>query len=120
MRTVLAIASLGAALICGWLTVMYFLLGHDGWMWRAVITGALLVYCVVAVFTAEQILSGMWVERLLVAGSALAIAFAMAALTSLLSTPHFEGFWLPVAASLIVQAGLTLAVFARPALFSKA
>ena len=114
MRTFLALVSLGAAFICGWLTQMYFLLRHDGWLWRASITAALLVYCVGAILTAERLLEGVWIERLLVAGACGAMIFGAAAVMSTVSAAHFEGFWLPVAAALFLQAGLTLLVFALP------
>lgn len=120
MRTVLAIVSLGAALICGWLTSMYYLLQHDGWMPRAAITALLLLHCALTVFAAEGVLTGVWVERLQIAGAAGAMVFAAVAVHSVANAVHFEGFWLPVAVALFVQAGLTIAVVVRQSPLSKA
>jgi hypothetical protein len=120
MRTMLAIVSLGAALVCGWLTLMYFILGHEGWPWRAALSGTLAVHCLLAIVAAEGVLDGPWVERMLTGGAILGLGFALAALAGLAAAPHFEGFWIPVAVVVLAQAVLTLAVFGRAALLSKA
>ena len=120
MRTTLAIVSLGAALVCGWLTLMYFVLGHEGWPWRAALSGALAAHCLLSVVSAEGVLDGRWVERMLTGGAVLGLVFALAAVAGLAAAPHFEGLWIPVAAVVGAQAVLTLAVFGRAALLSKA
>jgi len=120
MRTMLAIVSLGAALLCGWLTLMYCILGHDGWPWRAALSGTLAAHCLLSAAAAAGLLEGTWVERLLTGGGLLGLGFAATAAARLASAPHFEGFWIPVAAVVFGQATLTLAVFGRPARLSKA
>src|SRR5437773_4706944 len=40
MRWIVSAVSLAACLVAGWMTVMYFVLRHPGYLWRAAIASA--------------------------------------------------------------------------------
>jgi len=118
MRSMLAVISLGAVIVAVWLTQMYVTLHHESWLLHAATTGILALYSLTTIFVAEDVLGGPWATRAVVAGAVFSLWFAYAAVRTLVTSAHFEGFWLPVAVVFGVQAIATLALFARPRLLS--
>lgn len=103
MRTLLAVVSALTALMCGWLSVMYVVLGHDGWPWRAGLAALLVAYSALAILLAEDFLTSVWAWRVVVAGGCAAMLYGYLAVSSALTAMHFEGFWLPIGFGLILQ-----------------
>jgi hypothetical protein len=112
MKIVLAaICCFTAAASC-WLVAIYFVLKHPGYEWRAAIA-ALFVLQSALTLAALAGAAPAWLRAGLLAGACGIVWAGYSAISSTLAATHFEGFWLPIGAGLIVQGALTLAVYFR-------
>src|SRR5436190_3517929 len=107
MTTIVGLMSAATMLVSGWMTVMYFVLRHPGFAWRAAIAGAICL-------GAATLLAGRPAAPLRIPtavwGAALA-AFAVYALAA-----GGDDGWTIVAGTLFtIEGGLAVAASVRPA-----
>jgi hypothetical protein len=106
MKTIVSLTSIATLLVSGWMTFMYFVLRHPGYLWRAAIAAAICLGAATLVSgrppAALRMPAGLW-------GAALA-AFGVWALVA----PGDDG-WVLIAGSLFVVEGMmAVAVTIRP------
>jgi hypothetical protein len=113
MDAALAAVSCFTGLACAWLTVMFVVLGHPGYAWRATMAATVAAYSVLAVAAAVGAVRGTRLRGALVVGGCAAVALGAIVVYQTLSGPDFDGFWLPIGAGLGVQGALTIARMTR-------
>ena len=109
--TLLGLSCLTAAASC-WLVVMYFVLQHPGYEWRAVRAAVFVVQSALTVAALAGWVDGGWVRVLLLTGAAGMLLAGGLALQANLAGSHFEGYALVIGLALVLQGLLTLMVFA--------
>ncbi len=108
MGIALAALSCFTALACAWIALMFVVLGHPGYGWRAGLAAAFAVYSVLTVPAAVGAVSGKALRIALAVGGCAAIAGGGTAVYQTLAGPDFDGFWLPIGAGLAVQGALAI------------
>jgi hypothetical protein len=114
MRKALAALSFLTAAASCWLTVMFFVLRHRGYEWRALMTTLFIVQSLVTLVALSGYLHGGWIRILLLVGACgIVIAGVQAMVANASNVAHGEGYVDVIALALILQGALTMWVFTR-------
>jgi hypothetical protein len=118
MRTLIAGMSAFVALACAWLLVMYLILRHPGFEWRAAMSAGFIGVSLATIVAAWHQFGAVFRSLL----AAAAVAIAVVAVSAIIdnnraSNPHGEAFVDVIGLALLAQAGGTLwLAIARPGL----
>ncbi len=113
MKTILVGLSCFTAAASCWLVVMYVLLQHPGFQWRAAMAALFVIQSALTVASLAGWVDGGWVRVLLLGGAAAVLLAGGSAVQATLTGDHFEGFALVIGLALAVQGALTLVAFLR-------
>ena len=114
MKTALFGVSCFTAAASSWLIVMYFVLQHPGYEWRAALAALFVAMSVLTVSALAGWADGGWTRPLLLVGSAGLLLAGASAIRTNFDSRHFEGFAVIIGLALALQGVLTLLVFWRP------
>jgi len=120
MKTPVIVLSCFTAAASCWLLVMYVVLRHPGYEWRAAMAALFVVQSALTVAALSGWVDGGWMRVLLLGGAAGIVLAGGSAVQATLAGDHFEGFALVIGLALVVQGVLTLVTFLRrsPAFFT--
>jgi len=110
MRTTLGVLAGFTTLACGWLTVMYLLLQHPGFEWKAAVSALLVAQSALTAAAMARVVDGPAVRAMLLVGGAAVAALGAWAFAANESSAHWEGYMALISLALVLQGVLTLAV----------
>jgi hypothetical protein len=113
MKTCLIVLSCFTAAASCWLVVMYVVLQHPGYEWRAAMATLFVIQSVLTVAALAGWADGGWVRGVLLAGAAAILLAGGSAVRATLAGDHFEGFALVIGLALVIQGALTLVIVLR-------
>jgi hypothetical protein len=119
MRTALAAVSAFTLLACAWLCVMFFVLRHPGFEWRAALSALVVIQ---SALTLVLLAAGSFTARprlLLALGACGLLALGASAFVANERAGDWEGYAAVISIALAVQGVLTLIACARPDLASR-
>lgn len=113
MKTALAAACAFTLLACSWLFVMFFVLRHPGFIWRAAVTLFLMAQSAGTLVALRGGPWGRWWRSALAVGAAATSAVGVQAFLANEAAADWEGYIAIISIGLIVQGVLTLVATLR-------
>jgi hypothetical protein len=108
MRIALAAVSAFTLMACAWLFVMFFVLRHPGFEWRAAVTALLIAQSAATLMVLGSGARSAWPRMALTMGACAVAAVGAVAFAANERAADWEGYVAVISAALVLQALLTL------------
>jgi multisubunit Na+/H+ antiporter MnhB subunit len=119
MKTTLTVVSAFTLLACAWLCVMFFVLRHPGFEWRAALSALVVIH---SATTLVLLAAGPLTVRpriLLAVGACGLLTLGVSAFLANEAASDWEGYAAVISIALVIQGVLTLLACARPDLAAR-